>query len=260
VSSAAPLLDYFRRGEVSREARFLAAAGIVAPRAHEQIAILVLLTTDRDLEIRSTAEKTIDRIPLDALRAYLALSDVPVGVREFFGDRGIFPGETPAISADAPLIDVVPEGDTAPDPAPEEDEATETLQQKLQQMGFTDRLKAAMKGTREVRSILIRDPNKTIAAAVLSSPKLTDSEVETYAKMPTLQEDVLRIIGTHRPWLKNYPIVSALTRNPKTPLGISLNLINRLNDRDLASLSADRNVPDPLRQAARRKTVFGSKG
>jgi hypothetical protein len=37
-------------------------------------------------------------------------------------------------------------------------------------MGFTVRLKAAMKGTREVRAILIRDPNKMIAAAVLSSP------------------------------------------------------------------------------------------
>ena len=33
-------------------------------------------------------------------------------------------------------------------------------------MGFSARLKAAVKGTREVRSILIRDPNKMIAASV----------------------------------------------------------------------------------------------
>lgn len=258
MSSAAPLLDYFRRGEVSRDARLLAAGGILAPRAHEQIAILILLAGDRDAEIRYTAQQTIDRIPLDALRAYLGRSDVPAGVREFFSERGILPGEIPAISADAPLIDLVPESHRPSDPPQEDEERTDTLQQKLQQMGFTDRLKAAMKGTREVRSILIRDPNKTIAAAVLSSPKLTESEVESYAKMPTLPEDILRTIGTHRPWLKNYPIVAALTRNPKTPLGISLNLINRLTDRDLSSLSTDRNVPEPLRQAARRKVVFGS--
>ena len=52
-----------------------------------------------------------------------------------------------------------------------------------------------MKGTREMRAVLIRDPNKMIAAAVLSSPKLTDQEVESFARMANVSEDVLRIIG-----------------------------------------------------------------
>ena len=63
----------------------------------------------------------------------------------------------------------------------------------------------------------------------------------------------------NRAWLKNYGIVLALTKNPKTPVGLSLNLLNRLNDRDLAGVSTDRNVPDPLRTAARRKVVMGNK-
>jgi hypothetical protein len=259
VSSAAPLLDAFRRGEVSRDIRLLAASGVLAPRAHEQIAILVLLADDRDPEIRSTALATIDRVPVDSLCAYLARTDVPVGVREFFGDRGVFPAEIPALSDDLPLIDVAPpEGDAAYQQQEPGDTAGEMLQQRLSKMGFTERMKAAMRGTREMRGILIRDPNKAIAAAVLSSPKLTESEVESYAKMSSVSEDVLRTIGTTRSWLKNYGIVAALTRNPKTPLGISLNLLQRLTDRDLASLSSSRNVPEPLRAAARRKTVFGA--
>ncbi len=254
MSVAGPLLDFFRRGEIARDVRLLAAQGVLAPRAHEQLAILILLLEDRDLEVRTTASQTLDRIPHEALRAFLGRSDVPIGVREFFADRGIFPAETPAITADSPLLDVP--GDDGEQPSDEE-ETAETLIAKLQKMSFTDRLKAAMRGSREMRAILIRDPNKMVSAAVLSSPKVTEAEVESFARMTTLSEDALRVIASNRAWLKNYPVVVALTRNPKTPLGLSLNLLARLTDRDVSAVSVDRNVPEALRSAARRKVVFG---
>jgi HEAT repeat protein len=86
-----PLLDFFRRGEVERDVRLQAAQGALAPRAHEQLAILVLLLEDQDREIRETADETLNRIPVEALQTFLALSDVPIDLREFFVDRGIFP-------------------------------------------------------------------------------------------------------------------------------------------------------------------------
>ena len=254
-------MDFFRRGEVPRDIRLLAAQGVLAPRAHEQIGILILLADDRDAEIRDTVARTLDGIPTDALCAYLARSDVPIGVREFFGDRGIFPAEIPAITADDPLIDV------SIDPAEDaevgadddvESHANNTLLQQLQKTSIIGRMKLAMRGSREARAILIRDPNKMIGAAVLSSPKVSESEIESFAKMATVSEDILRTIGTNRAWLKNYAIVFALTKNPKSPIGLSLHLMNRLNDRDLAGVSTDRNVPDPLRTAARRKVALGS--
>lgn len=248
-----PLLDFFKRGEAPRDARLLAAQGVLAPRAPEQLAILVLLLEDRDVEIRTVAEATLTRIPLAALQAYLARTDVPLGLREFFGDRGVFPGETPAIEADEPLIDA---GES--DVAGELDR--DTAVQKLAAMNFTERLKAAVKGTREMRAILIRDPNKMIAAAVLSSPKMSDSEVESFVRMTSVSEDVLRIIGNNRVWTKNYGVVVGLSRNPKTPLGMSLNLLGRLNARDVAMLSVDRNVPETLRIAARKKVVASVSG
>src|SRR5881628_727239 len=104
-----------------------------------------------------------------------------------------------------------------------------------------------------MRAILIRDPNKMIAAAVLSSPKMSEPEVESFARMANVSEDVLRVIGSNRTWRKNYGVVVGLTRNPKTPVGMSLNLMSRLNDRDLNMLSVDRNVPEPLRIAARKR-------
>lgn len=134
----------------------------------------------------------------------------------------------------------------------------QSLTQQIAEMNFTERLKAAMKGSREMRAILIRDPNKMIAASVLSSAKITESEVAGFARMANVTEEVLRIIGSNRAWTKNYGVVVGLTRNPKSPLGLSMNLMSRLNDRDLTALSMDRNVPESLRTAARRKVVFGA--
>ena len=250
-----PLLDFFKRGEVARDVRLLAAEGALAPRAYEQLAILVCLLEDPDSEIRRVSGETLNRIPIEALQAFLARPDVPIGMREFFGDRGVFPGEIPAIEVDTPLVDAEPEG--VLEETRTEEEGEESVQQRLATMGFSERLKAAFKGTREMRAILIRSPNKMLSAAVLSSPKVTNSEVEGFARMTSVSEEVLRTIGSNRAWTKSYGVVVALTKNPKTPLAMSLNMMSRLADRDLAMLAVDRNVPEPLRIAARKRSAAG---
>ena len=122
-------------------------------------------------------------------------------------------------------------------------------------MTVIQRVRAAMKGSREMRAILVRDPNKLVASAVLSSPKLSMSEVETFAKMANVTEDVLRSIAQNRAWAKNYAVAHGLARNPKTPVALSLNLLHRLVERDVKAIASDRNVPEPLRLAARKKLV-----
>lgn len=252
-----PLLDFFKRGEVARDVRLVAAQGALAPRAYEQLAILVLLLEDPDAEIRRTADDTLNKIPVEALKAFLARSDVPIALREFFGDRGVFPDEMPDITLDfeEPLVDTTP-----PDDLGDEDEDRETATQKLAKMGFPERLKAAVKGSREMRAMLIRDPNKMIASAVLSSPKLSEPEVEAFSRMASISEEILRIIASNRTWTKNYNVVLGLTKNPKTPLAMSLTFMSRLNTRDMQQLSVDRNVPEPLRIAARKRVVANTSG
>jgi hypothetical protein len=94
-----------------------------------------------------------------------------------------------------------------------------------------------------------------VAAAVLSSPKLTDSEVETFTKMGNVSEEVLRIIGMNRSWLKNYGVILGLVKNPKTPPGMSMQLMHRLNEKDVKMLAVDRNIPEALRLVARKLMV-----
>jgi hypothetical protein len=263
MTDPTPLLDLFKRGEVARDVRLLAAQGVLAPRAHEQLEILILLLEDPDLEIRTIANETVNLIPEAALRAFLARSDVRLEAREFFAGRGVFPAENPAIEADEPLIDTEPalplatsgEGEDQSGKGETDEQRRLSVNQQLATMSFTERLKAAAKGSREMRAILIRDANKLICATVLSSPKVTTQEVEGFSRMANVAEEVLRIIGSNRAWMKNYGVAVGLTKNPKTPLTMSMKLLGRLNDRDLQKLSMDRNVPEQLRVAARRKIV-----
>lgn len=251
-----PLLDFFKRGEVARDVRLLAAAGMLAPRALEQIGLLALLTEDGDDEVRRTAEATLAAIPNESVARFLGRSDVPDGLREFFRSRGIEP--LPGADADAddqPLVDA--EAGAAPAEAEEGEEDPQSITQKLALLGVADRMKAAMKGSKSERAILIRDPNKLVSAAVLSSPKLTQSEVENFAKLANVSEETLRTIGMNRGWIKNYGVVAALTKNPKTPLAVALRFVQRLNDRDLKMIALDRNLQEPLKLAVRKRIAEG---
>lgn len=266
MTAPTPLLDFFRRGDVARDVRLLAAEGGLETRPAEQLGILALLTEDPDPEIRRTADETLARIPVPALAAFLARSSTPGALRDFFQARGIAAAAVADAGpeADDPLVahadpeEAEWEQDDAGLAGLSEDERKKTVVQRLSAMGFTARLKAAVKGTREMRGILIRDPNKMIALAVLSSPKVNEAEIEGYARAANVSEEVLRTIASNRAWTKNYGVVAALTRNPKTPLALSMNMMGRLNDRDLSMLSIDRNVPEALRIAARKKVVASS--
>ena len=247
-----PLIEMFRRGEAAQDVRLLAARGELAPRAHEQLALLALLVDDQDADVATAAAATLESIPAGSLAAFLARSDVPAELRAFFTDRGIDLTDVTPAADDAPLVDVAaPVADETAD----EDEQKSTLQQ-ISAMNVSQRMTLAMKGSREARAILIRDPNKLVSSAVLSSPKLTETEVEGIAKMANVSEEVLRIISMNRGWMKNYPVVLGLTKNPKTPVAVSMNLLSRLNERDLRHISTDRNVPDVLRVTARKKLVM----
>jgi hypothetical protein len=124
--------------------------------------------------------------------------------------------------------------------------------QRVALMSVKDRVMLAIKGTREARMILIRDANRMVAGAVLRNPRLTDAEIESIASVKTVPEEVLRQIGQNRAWTRSYSVIHNLVRNSRTPIGISLNLINRIQSRDLRPLSLNRNIPDVVRQTAYR--------
>ena len=238
----------FRHGDADAEIRLHAARGALAPRAHEQLALLMVLSYDADARVREAAADTIDRIPPPTLSAFLARPDVPETMREWYASREDWtPAPGGEADPDAPLI--AAEDALLPD-VPEVAEAE--VVKMLSMMTVLERLKLAMRGTREQRAFLVRDPSKMVAVAVISSPKITESEVESFSKMTTVTEEVLRIIGTNRAWTRNYAIALALTRNPKSPLSIAMQMAPRLTERDMKQIASDRNVPEAVRLVVRK--------
>ena len=147
-------------------------------------------------------------------------------------------------------------GDAEPDP-----EKRKTLIQRLATMNVVERLTLALKGGREERGVLIRDPNKMVQRAVLQSPRLTDQEVENFSAMANVSDEVLRNISLNRNFVKNYAIVRNLVNNPKTPVDVSLHLLPRLITTDMKKLSMNKNIPETVRGMAikmiRQKAILG---
>jgi hypothetical protein len=127
-----------------------------------------------------------------------------------------------------------------------------SLIRRIMFMNVRDRVKLATKGDREARSILIRDPNKIVASAVIHNPRITDQEAESIAAMRTVADEVLRLVALNRGWARSYPIIHNLVRNPRTPIPTTLNILPRIRTKDLLHLSQNRNVSEAVRRQADR--------
>ncbi len=115
-----------------------------------------------------------------------------------------------------------------------------------------EKVRVALLGTREERSILIRDSNRQVASMVLRSPKLSDPEMEGIAQMRNLDSELLRQMGQGREFLKRYTVIHSLVKNPKTPSPVALNLLKLLRVMDLRNIARDRNIPEIIRRQAKR--------
>jgi len=132
---------------------------------------------------------------------------------------------------------------------PREDERGSVLQ-RIAKLDIKGRIQMAMKGSKEERSILIRDGTKLVALAVLESGKITDGEVEKFASQKNVLEAVLRQIPMKRRFMKNYNVVRNLVANPRTPIDVSLGLMKNLLVADLRNLASNKEVSETIRKLA----------
>jgi hypothetical protein len=132
------------------------------------------------------------------------------------------------------------------------EERRDSTLQKIAKLDIRGRIALAMRGSKEERSILIRDGTKLVALAVLESPKVSDGEVEGFAQQKNVLESVLRAIPLKRRFAKNYSITRNLVYNPRTPLDLSLGLMKNLLIHDLKNLSGNKEVSDTIRKLALR--------
>ena len=139
------------------------------------------------------------------------------------------------------------------------EERSQSILQRLQKLTVAERILLALRGNKEVRTVLLRDTNKEVVKTVLENPKITETEIEILAKSRSVSEEILRKITKKREWMKNYAIILSLVTNPKTPAPIAIKLVSELKNRDLSIIEKNKNVAEGVRAVA-KKLVRARKG
>ncbi len=265
--------DSLREGKAPEIIRRKGAEGNLPVSLEEKIEILVILAGDQDESLRDTALHTLETWNEEELRQVLSNPAVPVAVVDFAASH-LAPKrqaiaaallDNSALSPDLRELvqhsSSLPAEESVEEPAPQAaepptesaakpDKERVTLLQRIGRMSAAEKIKAALTGNQEERLVLIRDSNKVVSRAVLQSPKVSDLEVESFASMKNVSEEVLRLIAMSRKFMKSYSVARALANNPRAPIDTTLPLLNRLNERDLKGLMLNKNVPEVLRGMA----------
>jgi hypothetical protein len=133
-----------------------------------------------------------------------------------------------------------------------EEDASANLHALIQRMSVFQKVKLARLGNKEARGLLVRDRNKVVAVAAISSPKISDNEAVAFAQSRNVSDEVLRMISNNRQWTRNYQVKLALSANPKTPQPTAMKFVNFLHDSDLRGLMKSKDVPSAVSTHARR--------
>ena len=214
---------------ITNQARLLAVPEIVES---------LFENPDLSTDIRRRADEFLEEFFLKKERAQaesLQEAEEVEEAEEPGGATAPAPSKTPAPAAESP-----------------EEEVSKDVLVRLTSMSVSQRIRVAFRGNREERLFLVRDPNRLVSTAVLKSPKTNEADAEVIANMKSVSEDVLRSIAHRREWMKKYSLMSAIVKNPRSPIDVTLPLILRLSQRDQTVLSTDRNVPEAVRVTARR--------
>jgi hypothetical protein len=196
------------------------------------------------------------------VRNGLTLLDVPQLVEAHKRVHGVDPtvkppppGETAEalMSEYGDVLATDHEGGAVPPPAvlAEQEQKKLTITQRVLKMSVSEKIKLATLGNKEARTLLLRDSNKLVCMAAVTSPRITDGEIMTLANSRTINSDVLRHIYSDREYLKVYAIKMSLVKNPKVPLPTALKFLYTLQEKDIKELARDRNVPQTIQAQAK---------
>jgi hypothetical protein len=275
----AGLLDFCAEAFAASDTR-LEKIALNPATADETFCRLARLPYPRLIDICAANQTRLLRSPalVEALSENPAISPATVDrVLEFLGLAGargegaaapVVPEPAPNTAAGGAAVYDPDDASTLPEelvetlePPADEREAedrTQSLLSLVQKMSVMEKIKLARLGNAEARNLLVRDRNKMVAQSAIRSPKLSETEVITFAKSRQVCDDVLRIISFSREWTKNYQVKLALVTNPKAPTGQAIKFLNYLTDHDLRSIMRSRDVPAQVSTQARR--ILAKKG
>ncbi|MBT0654047.1 hypothetical protein [Geomobilimonas luticola] len=207
------------------------------------IELLARLHYDRpDLATRLVSHPMTDRQTM-AFLAEKGIAGAAVTLQEMPEDEAVFDEDEEDLDAETDTIDEEEE--------PESEEYASKYKM-AQSMGVSEKIKMALTGDKEWRSILVKEPNKLVCGSVIKNPRITEAEILTLVKTGVQSDEIMRLICANREWVKNYQIRKALATNNKTPLPNALRYISTLTEKDVAAIAKSKNVSSVISTQARR--------
>ncbi len=171
--------------------------------------------------------------------------------------------EAPAlIEEDEPAAESVEEQEEAAEAPGEIEEVEEEGLSKYQralELGVADKIKMALTGDKEWRSIFLRDSNKLVSSAALKNPRITDGEVLALAKLKTTSDELIRIITLNKDWMKSYEMKKAIALHPRTPLNKAMRLMSVFNEKDIKAIAKSKELPAAVVNNAKRMIMAKEK-
>lgn len=133
-----------------------------------------------------------------------------------------------------------------------EEGVVKSLYAQIQSMMVIEKIKLALRGNKEARTLLLRDSNRTVQRFVLQNPRITDEEIVALARNRGTDDELLRLVAGNREWIKHYQVKLGLVENPRTPLAVAMHLLPLLQERDIRSLAKSKSVPAAVSTQAKR--------
>jgi hypothetical protein len=255
--------SYVRPGTLpeSRLAGCTAAANMVAP---DRLMLLFCLSKDAEPVIRTAALSRLEELPVAVIREYLNDPNPhPLLLNALITLCRNYPGrdeasEPSAISDEEELTEAEPDM-TEPASEPEVEEQNKEDDEEFlskfkaaQLMGIGEKIKMALTGDKEWRSLLIKDANKLVSGSVIKNPRITEGEILTLIKAGIQNDDIMRLICANKEWIKSYKIRKALVENTRTPVQNAMRYLGTMGEKDLAYLAKSKNISSVVSTMAKR--------
>jgi hypothetical protein len=197
------------------------------PTSFEDDDDLIVIMDDEDGEVVEFTDEFSDFSEEESDEDVVSLDDIP----DFFLDDNAF--------ADLSME--------------EQSEKREKIQLTIAKMNIGEKTKLAMKGNLEIRKILIKDPIKLIAKAVLNNSGITAKEIALIANNAATPIELISYIANTKSLSRHYQVKMALITNPKLPIKQGLRLLEVIRMSDLKKIAKGRGVSATLKQRALRK-------
>jgi hypothetical protein len=105
----------------------------------------------------------------------------------------------------------------------------QSIMDRLENMSLGERISLAKRGSTRIAEALLRDPELIVIELALVNSHLTEAcVVRTLMIDEGVDERFVQLVANHPKWSLRTDVRAALLRNPKTPMGVALNIVHAL--------------------------------